>query len=1074
MSFANRAGGVGAAGRVERFYWRSHMSGRSSSRSRPPGIGILAVVQIGILGPVEVRRTDGGPVAVGGPQLRMLLALLASEAGSPVSRERVIDDLYGGEPPADAKHAVQSQISRLRRALRAAGAAECVESTAAGYRLAIDPATVDAHRFTRLVSDARGALRDRDPAAAAALLDEAERMWRGVALADVSDAPFAATVATRLTEIRWTAREDRAEAALALGDHRAAVAVLTELVAAQPLRERSRALLMRGLSGIGRRGEALELFEQGRRLLAEELGVDPSQELAQAHVEILRADAGTARARRWPAPLTNFVGRDDELTQISGLLARSRLVTLTGPGGTGKTRLALEAGARALGEAFFVDLSPLSAGGQIAREISAALGRRAGTEHDDADSELAALLAERTLLIVLDNCEHLVHDAARTVHRLLRDCPGVRVLATSRESLRITGETVFVVGQLPVADAEAPLAEQLGGAAVRLFADRAAAARPGFTVDAGTIALVRRICARLDGLPLALELAAARLRTLDPAEIDARLADRFRLLTRGDRTAEPRHRTLQAVVQWSWELLDPGERLLARRFAVFAGAVTPATTASVCELDDADELLSSLAEKSLVEVHRGRYRMLETIRAYCLARLAESGEQERLRSTCARYYTDLAERADPLLRGPDQLRWLSRLSEEHDNLQAASRWAVSADPALAQRLIAAQAWYWWLSGRPGDAAELAGTLLPVLDPAASAEEYALCVAVAARGKPGPSAAVGVAVAAVSQIEKPLRRPHLVFLLATVGGLLRPETERLDRLFGPDPWARAFRRLGEGLRLLMSGRPRLAEPEFCCALADFRATGDRWAIATTLDKLAVVAEWRGERSAALESIDEAVLLLSELGVGDEAADLLNRRGDVLARNPARTAEVAEAEVAYRRAAEMARVAGATDIRANALRGLGDLSRAAGQPAEARTYYAAALESPDNGSVGMAEARARNLIGMGWVALTEGDIDAGLAAAREAFALSRRVSRPVAAEAVEAVAAFAEALGYPEPGAVLLGAAEALRGMPVAGRGEVADIADRCRAELGEHSFGAAYARGAEATIEEVATLLGEWR
>ncbi|WP_062998397.1 BTAD domain-containing putative transcriptional regulator [Nocardia mikamii] len=1011
---------------------------------------------------------------MGGPQLRMVLALLASEAGSLVSRDRVIDDLYGRQPPADAKHALQSQISRLRRALRAAGAEECLESTAAGYRLAIDPEAVDAHRFTRLAGDARGALRDRDPAAAAALLDEAERMWRGAALADISDAPFAAAVATRLTDIRWAAREDRAEAALMLGDHRGAVAVLTELVAAQPLRERARALLMRGLSGTGRRGEALELFEQGRRLLADELGVDPSPELSQAHVDILRAEAGTARTRRWPAPLTSFVGRDDELTQISVLLARSRLVTLTGPGGTGKTRLALEAGARALGEVFFVDLSPLSAGGQIAREISAVLGGRAGTEHDDAEGELTALLAERTVLIVLDNCEHLVDDVARLVHRLLRDCPGVRVLATSRESLRLTGETVLVVGQLPVADAEAPLAEQLGGAAVRLFADRAAAARPGFTVDAGTIALVRRICARLDGLPLALELAAARLRTLDTAEIDARLADRFRLLTRGDRTAEPRHRTLQAVVQWSWELLDPGERLLARRFAVFAGAVTPATAASVCELDDADELLSSLAEKSLVEVRRGRYRMLETIRAFCLARLVESGEHEQLRGAFARYYTELAERADHLLRGPDQLRWLALLSEEHDNLQAALRWAVSADPALAQRLIAAQAWYWWLSGRPGDAVELAGTLLPLLDPDASVEEYALCVAVAARGEPGPSAAVGVAVAALSQVDKPLRRPHLVFLLATVGGLPRPETERLDRLFGPDPWARAFRRLGEGLRLLMSGQPRRAEPELCCALADFRAAGDRWAIATTLDKLAVVAEWRGERGAALESIDEAVLLLAELGVGDEAADLLNRRGDLLAHNPARADDVADAEVAYRRAADMARDAGAMDIHANALRGLGDLARTAGQRAEARRYYAAAFESPDNGSVGMAEARARSLIGMGWVALTEGDIEAGLAAPREAFALSQRVSRPVAAEAVEAVAGFAAALGDPERGAVLLGAAEALRGMSAAGRGEVADIAARCRAELGEHGFGAAYARGAGATIEEVAALLGDWR
>ncbi len=1031
-------------------------------------------MQIGILGPVEVRGADGSPVAVGGPQVRMLLALLASEAGSLVSRDRLIDDMYGQYPPHDAKHALQSQISRLRRALRAAGAQECLESSAAGYRLAIDPADVDAHRFVRLTEGARDASADRDPATAAALLDEAERMWRGAALADVADAPFAAAVITRLSEVRLAARQDRAAAALALGDHRAAVALLAEVVAAQPLRERARALLMRGLSGIGRRGEALELFEQGRRLLAEELGVDPSAELAQAHLEILRAQADTSATRRLPAPLTTFVGRDDELAHISALLARSRLVTLTGPGGTGKTRLALEAAARAAGAVYFVDLSPLSAGEQIAGEITAALGGRAGSEQEDAEGGLRALLTDRALLIVLDNCEHLVEACARLVHRLLRDCPGVRVLATSREALRITGETVLAVGQLPVADAEAPLAEQLGCAAVRLFADRAAAARPGFAVDAGTIALVRRICARLDGLPLALELAAARLRTLDVADIDARLADRFRLLTRGDRTAEPRHRTLQAVVQWSWELLDPAERLLARRFAVFAGDVTAGTAASVCEIDEADELLSNLAEKSLVEVRGGRYRMLETIRAYGSARLAESGELERLRDACARHYADLAEQADPLLRGPDQLRWLTVLSEEHDNLQAALRWAVRADPALARQLVAAQAWYWWLSGHPGDAVELAGELLRVLDPDPCAEEYALCAAVAARGEAGPSPAVGTAVSAVSRLEKPLRRPHLVFLLAMAGGLPGPQGERLGGLFGPDPWARAFRCLGNGLGLLMSGQPELAELELRCALTGFRDTGDRWAIATTLDKLAVVADWRGERDAALESIDEAVLLFAELGVGDEAADLLNRRGDMLARHPAQAADLGAAEAAYRRAGGLARAAGATAMYVDALRGLGDLRGTAGQTAEARRHYTAALEFPDNGSVGMIEARSRSLIGMGRLALMDGDIAAGRAAACEAFELSHRVSRPVAAEAVEAVAGFATALGQPERGAELLGAAEALRGMPSAAGGVAADTVARCRTELGEHVFRAEYARGAGRTVEQVAALIGEWR
>ncbi|MEU6188584.1 BTAD domain-containing putative transcriptional regulator [Nocardia sp. NPDC047038] len=1032
-------------------------------------------MRFGILGPVEVRRPDGGPVAVGGPQVRALLAVLASEAGRVVSRERLIDDLYGEDSPGDAGHALQSQVSRLRRALRSASADELVESSTAGYRLAVDPVTVDAHRFDRLAEEGRIALRDGDPASAAALLDEAAGLWRGAALADVRDAPFAATAVTRLTEAWLTAREDRAEAGLALRDHRAVVSMLTELVAAHPLRERARALLMRGLSGTDRQAEALELFEQGRRLLADELGADPSAELARAHLAILRGDTvAAASLRRLPAQLTSFVGRDDELARIALLLARARLVTLTGPGGTGKTRLALEAGSRAQGEVCFVDLSPLVDGAQMAQEIAATLGGRATAgEHDDAENRLPAMLAGRSLLIILDNCEHLVLDAARLVHRLLRECQGLRVLATSREALRITGETVLSIGQLPVAAAEAPLSEQLGCAAVRLFADRAAAARPGFTVDAGTIAAVRRICARLDGLPLALELAAARLRNLEVDDIDGRLSDRFRLLSRGDRTAEPRHQTLQAVVEWSWDLLEPAERLMARRFAVFAGGASAATAASVCELDDADELLDGLADKSLVEVHGGRYRMLETIRAYGLARLTDSSERERMQRAHAAFFTALAERADPRLRGPDQLDWLARLSAEHDNVQVALRWAVAADPLLAQRLIAAHAWCWWLRGHPGGAVELAGKLLPALDPAADVEKYGLCAAIAARAGNGLPVAVTRAVTELSGVEKPLQRPHLVFLLATVGGLLDLPPQRQRLLFGADPWSQAFFRLGAGLHLLMSGEPVAAEPEFHCALEGFRATRDRWAIATSLDKLAAVADWRGERTVALDLIDEAVALQTELGAGDEAADLLNRRGDLLARRDA-CHDADGARAAYERAAESARAAGATDMYANAIRGLGDLRRAAGDLVGAREYYGTAVALPDNGSFGMAEARARSLIGLGWVSLAEADSEAGRAAHREAFELARDRSRSVAADAVAGLAEAAAVIGDPARAALLLGAADSLRGMPAAGDGAAAETAARCRAELGEQKFRAAYDRGIGRSIEEVAALLGERR
>ncbi|RDI69099.1 putative ATPase [Nocardia pseudobrasiliensis] len=1000
---------------------------------------------------------------MGGPRVRALLALLLLEAGRVVGRERLIDGLYGEEPPGDAGHALQSQVSRLRQALRGEGVE--VESSAAGYRLVVDAGAVDAHRFERMVGEGREGLRRKDFAAVVALIDAALQLWRGSALADVLDVPFAAAPAARLGEQRCAAIEDRAEAALALGEHQAVVAALSELVAAHPLRERARALLMRGLYAAGRQAAALELFEDGRRLLAEELGADPSPELFEAHQSILRARSTAAPAStRLPAQLTSFVGREDELARLLPLLAGTRLVTVLGPGGTGKTRFALEAGQRLRGEVAFVDLAPLGAQGRVVRAIADALGGRdiaTDTASADPEARVLAILAERPMLIILDNCEHVIDDAAAVTHRLLRACPALRVLATSREALRITGETVFPLGQLAIAEPDAPPAAQLSAPAVRLFADRAAAARPGFALDAGTIGTVRRICARLDGLPLAVELAAARLRSLGLDEIDARLDDRFRLLGRGERTAEPRHRTLRAVVEWSWDLLDPAERLLAQRFTVFSGGATPAAVARVCEMDEADELLASLVEKSLVESADGRCRMLETIREFALTRSIEAGEYDRLRHAHARYFTELAERADTHLRGGDQLDWLARLDAERANLQAALHWSAEAAPELALRLTAASAWYWWLTGRTGVAAAVVERLLPLVDPARSPEEFALCVAVATRTGTLADSEIDRATQALAALDRPLLRPHAVFLLAMAGGFLDSDP-RFDRT----PWSRAFHRLGLGLRLLLSGDPLAAEPEFRAAATDFRGTGDRWATAATLDKLAAIATIRGRHRIALAHMDEAIALAAELGTVDDTADLLNRRGDILTR----AGDLPEARASYERAAELARVVGAVDLRANALRGLGDLARVEGDPARARELYDQALSRCPDGTVGAAEARARALIGLGWIARSEQDAAQAFSLHRRAFDVAWTVGhRPIAAAAVVGMSATRT---DPEHAALLLGMAEGLSGLRDDGDPDVARISAECEAALGSERFGIARRRGLEIPADRASDLLGE--
>ncbi|MFF4475161.1 BTAD domain-containing putative transcriptional regulator [Streptomyces sp. NPDC001599] len=518
-------------------------------------------MRFGILGPLDIRTDDGTPVDPGGPRPRALLTLLLLDAGRTVPAARLIDGLYGGEPPAGAANALQSQISRLRGRLTPH---TLVEGSGAGYRVVTPPESVDSHIFERLCGEGRAALAVGDHARAAAGLREALALWRGPALPDLPEAP---AEAARLTELRLTAVQDRIEADLALGGGPELVPELRALLSAHPLSERLYGQLMRALHAGGRPAEALTVYEEARRTLVEQLGTDPSPELSALHGELLRGHSATAPRRPGlPAQLTRCVGRDAELNRITALFADVRLVTLTGPGGTGKTRLAIEAAGRyatpgSPAEVCFVELAPLTDGTRIPYAVLTALGVREGfrTAGVDATERLLTALEDRETLLVLDNCEHLIDQAAALAALLLASCPGIRILATGRESLGITGEALVPVPPL----SPRPSAE--------LFLERARAVRPGFDGHAR----VPEICAALDGLPLAIELAAARLRTLAPDELADRLDDRFRLLSRGDRSKAPRHRTLRAVVEWSWELLDEEEREPARGCQKMSGNAGP-------------------------------------------------------------------------------------------------------------------------------------------------------------------------------------------------------------------------------------------------------------------------------------------------------------------------------------------------------------------------------------------------------------------------------------------------------------------------------------------------------------------
>lgn len=658
-------------------------------------------VRYRLLGTTQAIRPDGTAVPVGGARLRALLSVLALRAGRTVPAGVLVDEVWGADPPADATGALQALVGRLRRAL-GAGA---VVSADGGYRLTAAPDDVDLGRFDRLTGDGLAALADGDPAKAAAVLDDALALWRGPALADLPDRT---AEAVRWETRRLDALRARHTAALALGEAERALPELTALCDSHPLDEPLQALRLRALRDTGRPAQALAAYEDVRRLLTDRLGSDPGPELRALHAELLREEPAerpaVARLGNLPARLTSFVGREADLRAIGADLTTARLVTLLGPGGAGKTRLSQEA-AEAVRHTvrdgvWLAELAPVDAPDAVPQAVLTAIGARetvlhgAGVDgmravsdrHGDPVERLVEHCARRRMLIILDNCEHVVDAAARLTEHLLARCPELTVLATSREPLGVPGELVRPVEPLPE-----PVA-------LRLLADRGAAARPGFRVEDDPEACAE-ICRRLDGLPLAIELAAARLRMLTPRQIADRLDDRFRLLTSGSRTVLPRQQTLRAVVDWSWDLLDAGERDVLARLSVFAGGCDLAAAEAVCG-PAALDALGSLVDKSLVVAAPAadggmRYRLLETVAEYAAERLAETGHRAEAERAHLTYYREVARTTDPLLRGAEQRAAIDRFQLEYENLRTAFRHAIAErDEQEGLCLVLSLFWFW--------------------------------------------------------------------------------------------------------------------------------------------------------------------------------------------------------------------------------------------------------------------------------------------------------------------------------------------------------------------------------------------
>lgn len=991
------------------------------------------------------------PVDISGARLRMLLARLALEAGRPVSADTLIDDLWGEQAPSGAASALQALVYRLRKTLGEAGT---LTSAAAGYRLSVRPQDVDALRFEELAAQGRRELAAGRHEEAAAVLATALGLWRGAALADVLDAPFAPAVAARLDEVRATAAEDRFDAALRLGRHAEIMAGLGVAAAEHPLSERLAGLRMRALSASGRQSDALAVFEEIRRRLSEELGVDPSTELREVHLALLRGELAPAGERaeavpcRLPAQLSSFVGRERELDQLAGLMDSSRLVTIVGPGGAGKTRLSIEAAVRDRRRAWFVPLAGISAPDQLADTMLGALSSQGQTLRATPVERLAEVLDVGEAVLIMDNCEHVLDAAAELAHELLERLPQLHILATSREPLAITGESLSHLGPLEL---PARLADAGESAAVRLFVDRAAGVRPGFVLDDSTVGAVVEVCNRLDGLPLALELAAAKLRAMSVNQIAQRLDDRFRLLTSGSRTALPRQRTLLAVVEWSWDLLEEAERVLARRLSAFPGGASLAALEAVCAdgllpAGDIPYLLDALVEKSLLSTSdEPRYRMLETVRAYAAARLADSGEDLSARFTA--YFLALAEKHEPLLRTGDQLEAIELFDAEHDNLVAALRTAVDdGDGATASRFVGALFWYWGIRGMSGQF----GTFLSeVRGLGHELPAHALATMQVVR-LAASSSAVDSAAAREFHPALPLVRMSLA-----AGG-----TEHVEPT---DPWARASAHWARDFALTEQGDLAAGAHDRQEALRGFEEVGDRWGLVMSLLPLSRDHSLLGEYGQAIALLERAVAISSELG----AEDYLYLTRARLARERRRSGDLDGALRDILAARRQAADRGHRRLEANILVGLANLHRRSGDLDQANRTLdeLESLAIPEDLAQDLiVSTRMENRLAEGAAA------QARLLLPQAAGSLFAQGSSAGLAWAAELLGGVLALEGDASGAATALGMSQAIRGAFDHGEPELRELVARLTGHLGESGYQQAYHRGADLPRKEALNRL----
>lgn len=984
-----------------------------------------------LLGPVQVLDANGAAVPLSGPRTIALIARLALAAGACVPAEALLDDIWEAELPDGGGATLRRLASRARARLAEHHLDIGPVPHGGGYRLTIDPRRVDALRFERLAGEGARLLRENAPARAHDALTRALSLWAGTPLSGIGS-EFALREAARLEELHLQVQEDRLVAMAALEGPEAAVSGLRSLARSCPLRERTHALLMKALHDSGQRGAALAVYNGLRRSLTEELGVGPSRRVTELRAKILHDDRVAPSGWRSPY-LTRAVGRDREIGSIGECFDRTRLVTLTGTGGVGKTRLAAEYAARVAAgpsdrgparRVCFVELAVLRHGDSLVEAVSAALSAHdafLSSRSTTHMARIASALSSVPTLLILDNCEHMIEPAAALAAELLSACPDLQVLTTSREPLTMPGEAVLRVRPLPLDG------DNADGGAVGLFAQLAGLSDPGFRLHEGNRGLVEDICRRLDGLPLAIELAAARTGSMGIEGIAGHLDETFRLLSSTRCAGSSRHRSLSAVLDWTWNLLSPEERMLARRFAWLPAGADPRTAKRVCAGHGLPEeeipfLLSSLADRSLLAVStsvdaRTGYRLLETTRGYLLSHLDEAGETGLVVRSATEFFREEVQDAFRGLLHGRQAESLAWLDAEHDNIVGVMRRLDRAEDLAT--FVLPMSWYWIIRGRIDEMSRwlrrlgsargaLPGDVVLILDLIAS-----LCPGEKMPGGTPPWSAVSADV---------LRTYPPLAVIACRSALLAGDTAAITPLIDmtrdhATPWVRAAGHAVRSIAAETAGDARSAEEHARVAAVEFDRIGEYWSASHMVTLIAGHRSRRGDLKGAVAALRDAVAMEERSGVATPSARV------ELGRLLVRAGRTEEGRRVLLHSLEPARST-STEYRILALVGLmdaalgaGDVRAAGSRLAEAREAMTRPVSDPEYLEVEVELAMAR-------LHLRRGQAELAAAATRQAAAAAEGIAdAALAAEVVDMTASVLGAADRPETAARPSGAAGA---------------------------------------------------